>query len=46
MINFSITPFDTNATDEVEFICRRHLETPGIWIKDYSYVGNEFKTRL
>lgn len=41
MINITIIPFDSNNTVEVEFICRRHLETPSIWIKDYSYSEEE-----
>lgn len=43
MINFTITPFDTNDTDEVEFICRRHLETPSIWIPDYHFSEKELQ---
>ena len=43
MINYSINPFNFNDNSEVEFICRRHLETPGIWIKDYSYSKEELK---
>ena len=43
MINYSINLFNFNNDNEVEFICRRHLETPGIWIKDYSYSKEELK---
>jgi len=37
MQDYKISPFDFSDISEIEFICRRHLETPGIWIADYSY---------
>ena len=35
MKNYAINPVDTNDIDEVEFICRKHLETPVLWNKNY-----------
>jgi len=41
MNNLSIAPINTNDIAEVEFICLRHIETPALWIENYSFSEEE-----
>ncbi|NOR44808.1 MAG: GNAT family N-acetyltransferase [Candidatus Delongbacteria bacterium] len=43
MVNLSIIPININEPADVEFVCRRHLETPAIWINDYSFSEKELQ---
>lgn len=43
MIKLSIIPININEPKEIEFVCRHHLETPAIWISDYSFSEKELQ---